>query len=81
MAVTARDYDRAKNVPGDFVAEQAQVVSAAQHAWVEARASSNFAVFQPHLEKILALKRRYVAFFPPAAHPYDLLLDEFEPGM
>jgi carboxypeptidase Taq len=81
VAVTARDYDRARNVPGDFVAEQAHVVSAAQHAWVEARASSNFATFQPHLEKILDLKRRYVAFFPPAEHPYDILLDEFEPGM
>ena len=38
-------------------------------------------MFQPHLEKILELKRRYVTFFPPAAHPYDVLLDEFEPGM
>ena len=81
VAVTARDYERARNVPGDFVAEQAQVVSAAQHAWVKARASSNFAIFQPHLEKILELKRRYVTFFPPATHPYDTLLDEFEPGM
>jgi carboxypeptidase Taq len=81
VAVTARDYARARNVPGDFVAEQAHVVSAAQHAWVEARASSSFATFQPHLEKILELKRRYVTFFPPAAHPYDVLLDEYEPGM
>ena len=38
-------------------------------------------MFQPHLEKVLELKRRYVTFFPPAAHPYDVLLDEFEPGM
>lgn len=81
VAVTARDYGKARNVPGDFVAEQAQVVSAAQHAWVEARASSDFGLFQPHLEKILQLKRQYVTFFPPAAHPYDILLDEFEPGM
>ena len=81
VAVTARDYDKAIRVPADFVAEHATVVSAAQHVWGQARAASDFALFQPHLEKIIELKRRYVTFFPPADHPYDVLLDEFEPGM
>jgi carboxypeptidase Taq len=57
------------------------VVSAAQHTWAEARARSNFAQFAPHLQKVIDLKRRYVAFFPPADHPYDVLLDDYEPGM
>ena len=81
VAVAARDFDKARNVPAEFVGEHAQVVSASQHAWVQARAESNFAQFQPHLEKVLELKRRYVTFFPAAAHPYDTLLDEYEPGM
>jgi carboxypeptidase Taq len=81
VAVTARDYDKATRVPGEFVAEQAVTVSAAQQAWAEARATSDFALFQPHLQKVIDLKRRYVTFFPPAAHPYDVLLDDYEPGM
>jgi carboxypeptidase Taq len=81
VAVTARDYEKATCVPADFVAEHAAVVSAAQHAWAQARAESKFALFQPHLEKVIDLKRRYVTFFPPADHPYDVLLDEYEPGM
>ena len=81
VAVTARDYRKATQVPAAFVAEQAQVVSASQHAWGEARAASNFASFLPHLEKVIALKRQYVTFFPPAAHPYDTLLDDYEPGL
>jgi carboxypeptidase Taq len=81
VAVTARDYEKATNVPAAFVAEHARVVSAAQNAWVDARANSDFAAFRPHLERIIELKRQYVSFFPPAAHPYDVLLDEFEPGM
>lgn len=81
IAVTARDYDKATKVPADFVAEQARVVSAAQHVWAQALAASSFSLFQPHLEAIVGLKRRYVTFFPPAAHPYDVLLDDFEPGM
>lgn len=81
VAVTRRDYDKAAKVPADFVAEHAQVVSAAQQAWVEARAKSDFASFAPHLQRIVDLKQRYVTFFARADHPYDLLLDEFEPGM
>ena len=30
---------------------------------------------------MLELTRKYVGFFPPADHPYDTLLDDFEPGM
>jgi carboxypeptidase Taq len=36
--------------------------------------------FEPYLEKLVELKRRYVGFFPPATHPYDVLLDDFEPA-
>src|SRR5688572_6081356 len=81
VRIAARDYDKATRVPADFVAEHATVVSAAQHAWAQARAASDFALFRPHLQKVIDLKKRYVAFFPPAAHPYDVLLDDFEPGL
>lgn len=80
VEITAREYDKARRVPADFVAEQAQAASAAQHAWIAARAASDFPAFQPHLEKLVALRQRYVSFFPPADHPYDIVLDDFEPG-
>jgi len=27
------------------------------------------------------MTQKYVSFFPPADHPYDTLLDDYEPGM
>ena len=69
VAVTARDYDKATRVPADFVAEHATVVSAAQHAWAEARARSDFARFAPHLEKVIDLKRRYVDVLSAGGSP------------
>jgi len=81
LAVTARDYRKATQVPASYVAEHSAVVSAAQHAWAEARQASDFGAFRPHLEKVIALKRQYVGFFPGSAHPYDVLLDDYEPGM
>jgi carboxypeptidase Taq len=80
VAVTAHDYAKAVRVPARFVAAHALATSAAQNAWLEARSRSEFASFRPHLEGIVALKREYVTFFPPAEHPYDVLLDDYEPG-
>lgn len=81
IAVTERDFTRAIRVPASFVAAHATATSAAQQAWGDARAASDFAAFAPHLQRIVDLKRQYVGFFPPAAHAYDVLLDEYEPGL
>lgn len=81
LKVTRHDYDQATRVPSDFVAEFAVVTSNAFEAWKEARGKSDFSIFQPHLEKVVELNQRFVTFFPPADHPYDVLLDQFERGM
>jgi len=81
VRVAVREYERATRVPAEFIAEQSQVIALANQAWAEARQESDFERFRPHLEKIMELTHRFVAFFPPADHPYDVLLDNFEPGM
>ncbi len=81
VRVAARNYDKAKRIPPSFIAEQAIVTSKAFEAWVEARSKSDFSIFRPHLEKVVELVHKYVSFFPPAAHPYDTLLDDYERGM
>ncbi len=81
VRVVAREYEKATRVPPEFVAEFAQVTSRAHEAWVEAKGKSDFSIFRPHLEKIVELTRQYITFFPPADHPYDILLDNYEPGM
>jgi len=81
IRVAARNYDKAKRVPPSYIAERAIVSSGAFEAWAEAKAKSDFAIFQPHLEKVVELVHKYISFFPPADHPYDILLDDYEPGM
>jgi carboxypeptidase Taq len=81
IRVASRDYDKAKRVPAEFVAEQAIVTSKAFEAWVEAKGKSDFSIFRPHLEKVVELVQRYISFFPVGNHPYDTLLDDYEPGM
>jgi carboxypeptidase Taq len=68
-------------VPTQHVVDFAQATTLGQQAWVEARAKSDFSIFRPHLEKIVTLRQKYAAFFPNFEHPYDALLDDFEPNM
>ena len=68
VKVTARDYDRAVRVPREFVAEQAHGRPRPHQAWKEARAQSNYALLQPHLEKTVRLAsnmRPFSAVSPP----------------
>jgi len=81
IRVAARNYDKAKRVPPSFVAEQAVVTSKSFEAWVEAKGKSDYSIFLPHLQKMVDLVHKYISFFPPADHPYDTLLDDYEPGM
>lgn len=75
------DYEKATRVPAEFVAEQARVITLANSVWIEARQKSDFSIFQPHLEKIVEISKRFISFYPPKEHPYDTLLDQFERGL
>jgi carboxypeptidase Taq len=76
-----RSYNRAVKVPKALVEELARVTIAAQQVWRQARKESNFALFLPYLDRIVALKREEAqAVGKPGEPPYDALLDEYEPG-
>ncbi len=83
-AVNAREirraYDRATKIPQTLVEELARTCTLAHDVWVEARRKSDFALFRPWLEKVVALKRQEAQAVGYAGVPYDALLDEYEPG-
>jgi carboxypeptidase Taq len=81
VKVAKRDYDKQTKVPNEYVAEFARVSTVAQSVWEKAKIASDFESFQPHLEKLIDLRRQYADFFKPWDHVYDPLLDDFEPGM
>jgi carboxypeptidase Taq len=81
VKVATRYYTKEVRVPSELVTEFARATTTAHQAWVKARAENDFASFQPQLEHIFALRRRYADCFAPYKHVYDPLLDDFEPGM
>lgn len=68
-------------LPPSFVEELSRLVPESHNAWEQAREEKNFKKFQPYLENMVALKRKEAKLIDPTAHPYDVLLDDFEEGM
>jgi len=81
VAEAAHDYEKATKVPEAFVQQFAIAQSKAYEAWVEARKTSDFDTFRPHLETILGLLRQKAEYLGYEGSPYNALLGEYERGM
>lgn len=81
LKVASKDYDKATKVPSEYIAKFAKLTARGHESWAKAREASDFSIFQKDLGEIVEMRKEYISFFPPADHPYDTLLDEFEPGM
>ncbi len=80
VRVARRDHERATKLPSRLVEELSRSRSLAEPAWARARAESDWDAFAPHLEKLLALRRESAEYLGYEDHPYDAMLDLFEPG-
>ena len=81
LTAVRRDHEKAARVPTELAAEMSHADALGQQAWQEARAAADFSLFRDALERHIELRHRYVACFEPAEHPYDILLDDFEPEL
>ena len=81
IRLVRREWEKARRVPTELQAEMTRAASLAMPVWVKARQESDFSQFLPALRANIELRRRYVECFDDYDEPYDVLLDDFEPGM
>lgn len=74
-------YNRSKSIPAEMIKDFSVLTSKANDAWEEARENNDFEKYLPYLEEIVEFKRKAVEIYGYENHPYDALLDEFEPGL
>lgn len=74
-----RDYIHDTALPTKFVEEFAKTTSQAINSWRHAKKNNAFQQFAPFLERIVSLNRQKADYLGYKDHPYDALLDEFEP--
>ncbi len=80
LRLIRREYEKATKLPSRLVAELSGARARAEPAWARARAESDWSAFAPHLEKIVPLILETAAALGYEDHPYDALLDIYEPG-
>jgi carboxypeptidase Taq len=81
IRVATRDFEKASNIPADYVARADAHRTASFEAWTRARPANDFAAMVPFLNKTLDLSREYAEFFAPYQHVADPLIDDADEGM
>ena len=81
IRVARREYEKAIQVPPEFVARLSTHEAESYEIWTKARPENDFAAVQPMLEKTLSLSRELADFFPGYDHIADPLIDFSDYGM
>ena len=81
LLMVQKDYEKKKKYPIAFVEEMANATASGFNFWHEARTKNDFSLFAPLLEKIVELKRQEARIVGFENHPYDALMDDYEPGL
>ncbi len=74
-----RDFIKASAIPNTFVKAFAKLSSESIVAWQNAKKGNKFSDFAPYLEKIIEMSKQKAEYLGYKDHPYDALLDCFEP--
>jgi carboxypeptidase Taq len=80
VKLSLRDFDKKKKFPAEFVEEMSLATSEGFVKWQQAKQQNRFEIFAPALEHIIDLKRKECELTGYTMHPYDALLDSYEPG-
>jgi len=76
-----KDYQKTIKLPSSFVEAMAKATSETTHVWIQARKENDFNKFAPYLENVINLTKEKANFLGYENHPYDALLDHYEPKM
>ena len=79
IALSLKDYTNRKKYSREFVELMSKTISQTFQAWQEAKEKNDFSIYAPQLEKLVKLKREECTILGYKEHPYDALLDQYEP--
>ncbi len=81
VAEQLRSYEKTRRIPMEEYVGYTMLLTEADYLWHKAKETSDWALFEPCLSKIVAFNRKYAGYLDPEKQPYDALLDEYERGL
>lgn len=76
-----RVYDSFKKIPVDDIQAYGELTANAQNIWEQAKENSDFSMFATTLNEIIQFNIKFINYRGYEGHPYNTLLDDYEPGM
>ncbi|MBR0051945.1 MAG: carboxypeptidase M32 [Firmicutes bacterium] len=76
-----KDIRNMAKIPMDEYVAYEELLVEADDVWHTAKETSDFALFEPYLQKIFDTERRFAGYVEPEKDPYDHLLNEYEEGL
>lgn len=76
-----KNYNATKNMPTSLYSKFVRLTSESEHIWEKAKNNNDFKSFKPYLEEIVTTLKEMAHYRNPDIKPYDVLLDDFEPGL
>lgn len=76
-----RRYRQLSRIPAGEYMEYAMLTNEASDVWHRAKEASDFELFRPVLERLVAFNRKFAGYYDPDKAPYDALLNEYERGV
>ena len=77
----SRSVGQLKRIPAEEYMAYAELTNQASDVWHRAKEQSDFELFRPCLEKLVAYNRKFAGYYDPDKAPYDALLNEYERGV
>lgn len=81
VLVSINDLIKTQKLPAFFVKESQMIQSIAEDQYRRAKKEKDFAIFAPHLEKLVQMKQKEAEYLGVSTTTYDVLLDQFDPGL
>ncbi|SEP66068.1 carboxypeptidase M32 [Piscibacillus halophilus] len=81
VELVEKEYNQSRKIPVEEYKEFVELTSQAESVWTEAREKSDFEMFRPYLEKIVAFNIKFAEYWGYKENRYDALLDNYEPGV
>ncbi len=76
-----REYDQISKIPPKEYMAYAMLLNEASDIWHKAKEASDFEMFRPVLEQLVAFNIRLAGYYDASKKPYDALLNEYERGV
>lgn len=75
------DMEDMRRVPMEEYVEYQRLSTQSMDVWHQAKEKSDYALFKPYLEKMIAAQKRLMGYMKPDKPVYDALLDRYEKGL